>query len=70
MLFVFKNHSGTLSECSTVWNQIRTNVLSVMIWVQTVFKDSHQMTKVAARKEGVKKKLVLMDLFDLILYVS
>ena len=43
--------SGTLSECQTVWIQIRTDVLSVLIWVQTVYK---QMTKVAASKEIVK----------------
>ena len=30
--------SGTLSECQTVWNQIRTDVLSVLIWIQTVCK--------------------------------
>ena len=27
---------GTLSECQTVWTQIRTDFLSVLIWVQTV----------------------------------
>ena len=29
--------SGSLSECQTVWRQIRTDVLSVLIWVQTVY---------------------------------
>ena len=32
----FKKNSGTLSECETVWIQIRINILSVLIWVQTV----------------------------------
>ena len=31
----------------------RTNILSVLIWVQTVYKDYQQTTKVAASKEGV-----------------
>ena len=29
---------GTLSECQTVWIQIRTDVWSVLIWVQSVWK--------------------------------
>ena len=28
--------SGALSECQTVWIQIRTDILSVLIWVETV----------------------------------
>ena len=38
--FFKKIHSGTLieSESQTVWIQIRTDVLSVLIWVQTVCK--------------------------------
>ena len=31
-----KNISQTLSECQTVWIQIRMDILSVLIWVQTV----------------------------------
>ena len=37
-----------------VWIQIRTDILSVLIWVQTVCKGYQQTTKVAARKERVK----------------
>ena len=37
----------TLLECQTVWIQIRTNILSVLIWIQTVCKGYKQMTKVA-----------------------
>ena len=39
--------SGILSECQTVWTQIRTDKMSVLIWVQTICKDYQQ----AARKE-------------------
>ena len=41
----------TLSECQTVGIQIRTNILSVLIWVQTVCKGNQQITKVAASEE-------------------
>ena len=33
-----KNISGTL-ECQKVWIQIKTDVPSVLIWVQTICKD-------------------------------
>ena len=46
--------SGIQSECQTVWIQIRTDILSVLIWVQTVCKGYQQMTKVAASLERVK----------------
>ena len=36
--------SGTPSECQTVWTQIRTDILSVLIWVQTVCKGYQQTT--------------------------
>ena len=49
-----KNLSGTLSECQTVWIQIRTDTLSVLIWVQTVCKGYQQTTNVAASEERVK----------------
>ena len=38
-----------------VWIQIRTEILSVLIWVQTIHKGYQQMTKVAASKERVNK---------------
>ena len=51
---------GTLSECQTVWIQIRTDILLVLIWVQTVCKGYQQTTwKVAASKERVKNGLPL-----------
>ena len=40
-----------LSECQTVWIQIRINTLSVLIRVQTVCKGYSYMTKVAACRE-------------------
>ena len=36
-----------------IWVQIRTDTLSVLIWVQTVWKINQQMAKVAASKERV-----------------
>ena len=47
---------GTLSECRTIWIQIRTDTLSVLIWVQTVCKVYQQMAEVPASKERAKKK--------------
>ena len=43
-----KSHSGALLECQTVWIQIRTDILSVLIWVQTVCKGYQQTTEVVA----------------------
>ena len=48
-----KKFSGTPLECQTVWIQIRTDVVSVLIWIQTVCKDYKQTAKVAACKERV-----------------
>ena len=44
--------SGT-SECQTVWIQIRTDILSVLLWVQTVCKGYQQTTKVTTSMERV-----------------
>ena len=51
--FTKKNISATLSECQTVWIKIRTDILLVLIWVQTVCKGYQQMTKGAASKEMI-----------------
>ena len=48
--FVFK----TLPECQTVWTQIRTDMLLVLIWVQTVCKGFQQTAKVTTSKERIK----------------
>ena len=66
----FQNHfsqkilSGTPSECQMVWTQIRTDILSVLIWVQTVCSGYQQMTKVAASRDRVN--LTINTIFDLI----
>ena len=36
--------SGIPSECQIVWIQIRPDILSGLIWVQTVCKDQQQTT--------------------------
>ena len=45
-----------MSESQTVWIQIRTDILSVLIWIQTVWKGYKQLTKVIASKERVRGK--------------
>ena len=54
--FKKKNHSGTLSECQTVWIQIRTYVVSV--WVQTDCKGYQQTTKDVASKEKLLESIM------------
>ena len=44
--FFIKILSGIPSECQTVWIQIRPDILSGLIWVQTVCKGYQQMTLV------------------------
>ena len=48
--------SGTFSECQTVWRQIRTDFLSVLVWVQTVCKDYQHVTKMFPLAWKVLKK--------------
>ena len=54
----FKKKSGTVSKCQTGWKtgwiQIRTEIVAVLIWVQTDCKCYQLTTKVAAGKERVK----------------
>ena len=57
--FLTKILSGMLSECQTVWTRIRINILSVLIWVQTVCKDHQQMARFAASRQRVKTSLFL-----------
>ena len=64
--------SGTLSECQTVWIQIRNDILLVLIWVQTVCKGYQQMTKVTASKErelSAVAKLVRLEIEGLLVRV-
>ena len=46
-LLFLKNLSGIPSECRTVWIQIRPDVLSGLIQIQTVCKGYQQMIKIA-----------------------
>ena len=48
---LFQEFFQELIVCQTVWIQIRTNILSVQILVQTVCKGHQQTTKVAVSKE-------------------
>ena len=45
--------------CQMVWIQIKNDILSARIWVQTVCKGYQQTTKVAASKEltGICKNI-------------
>ena len=42
------------SGCQTVWIQIRPDILSGLIWVQTVCKGYKQMIKVTASRQRVR----------------
>ena len=48
LIFSKKNLLGIPSVYQTVWVQIRLDILSGLIWVQTVCKGYQQMTKVTA----------------------
>ena len=52
--FFQKNLSRIPLECQTVWTQIRPDVLSGLIWFQTVCTSYQQTTKVAISGERVK----------------
>ena len=47
--------SGTLSGCQTVWIQIRTDILSLLAWVETVCKGYQSTTKVAEKSPLARK---------------
>ena len=51
LTFSKKILSGTLAVCQTVWTKVRTDVLSVLIWVQTVCKCYQQTTNVDKSRE-------------------
>ena len=61
-----KGLSGIPSECQTVGIQIRPDVLSGLIWVQTVCKGYQKTTKsplVGKELNGNSKKRTKMDTF-------
>ena len=47
------NHQGPPSECQTVWIQIKTDILLILIWVQTVCKGYCQTTKLSTGMQRV-----------------
>ena len=53
-----KNLSGTLSECQMIRIQIRTDVLTVLNWAQTVCKGYKQTAKVAISKQKVNVSIM------------
>ena len=54
--FFQKNLSGIPSECQTVWIQIRSDVLSGLIWVQTVSK-GYQQTTLAGKEFNISQQI-------------
>ena len=65
--FFHKILSGTLSECQMVWIQIWTNILSVLIWVQTVWKGYQQMTSHSLQERFNGRTLHTRKLFMIFL---
>ena len=69
-LLIFQNQlfrkilSGIRAECQTVWIQIRPNVLSGLIWVQTVCK-SYQQTTLGDKESICFNILVLIAHFTI-----
>ena len=54
-LNILKNYfMNAISECLMVWIQIRTDILLVLNWVQTVCKGHQQTKKVSSSKERIK----------------
>ena len=45
-----------------VWTHVRTDILSVLIWVKTVCKGYQQTTKVAASKIFQRQRSALKDI--------
>ena len=52
--FFKKFFSGTLSECQTVWIQIRTDIMSVLIWVQLFAKIISRQQKSPLTRKKLK----------------
>ena len=58
-------HAGTFSESQTDWIQIRADIVSVLIWVQAVYKGYQQTTMVTAINENanIPKKPAFSDIY-------
>ena len=63
--------SETLSECQTVWIQNRTDIFSVLIWVQTVCNGYQQITTLPLARKELNKALILCTSIELksIMYI-
>ena len=48
--------SAPVSECQTVWNHIKTDILSVLMWSKVFEKVISKMIKMAPSKERVKRR--------------
>ena len=59
-----KNLSGIPLECQTVWICIRPDILSGLIWVQTVCKGYQQMTPVGKELTLKTKGIFHNDAFN------
>ena len=57
----------TLSECQAVLVHIRTDILLVLVWVQTVCKGYQQTTKVTTGKERGKTNGIFYKKFDTVI---
>ena len=51
-----------LSECQRVWIQIMIDVLSVLIWIQNVFKVYQQTTKVSELDTAINVSMMVTTL--------
>ena len=49
----FTKHTEPLSECQTVWIQIKTDIMLVFVWVRTVCKGYPQKTKFSTGMQTV-----------------
>ena len=58
ILFRKKNLSWIPSKCQLVWIQVRPDVLSGLIWIQTVWKGYQQTIKVATSRQRLRVKRV------------
>ena len=58
---MLKNLSGALSECQAIRIQLRTDVLTVLNWAQTVCKGYKQTAKVAISRQKVNVSIMLVS---------
>ena len=61
-IYIFKEFFWEYDQCQTLRIQIRTDILSVLIWVQTVCKGYQQTTKVTVqgKSQGHHHRLINM----------